>query len=274
MIYVYIVASAVLMLCGEWAFDIFRQSWSFYGVPLIFIGLLLAFILLHLIFVVAILLLTKPKTIKKPCESFYRAILKYTLPMVFSLAGVRINISGTEKVPKDKRFLLVCNHQHDFDPAIIYYALPDSEIAFIGKKDIISEMPLIANAMLKLKCMFLDRENNREAAKTIVNAVKVIKADENSVALFPEGYTNQTNGELLPFRNGAFKVAYKAQVPIVVCAVNNTKSIVKNLLKRKTVVEFRVLDVIEPSAFLELHTNELGDNIYSIMNSAVNEMKK
>ncbi len=274
MIYVYIVASAVLMLCGEWAFALFRQSWSFFGVPLIFIGLVLAFILLHVIFAVVILLLTKPKTISKPQETFYRALIKHTLPMVFTLAGVKINVSGTEKVPEGKRFLLVCNHQHDFDPAIIYYALPDSEIAFIGKKDICTEMPLIANAMMKLKCMFIDRENNREAAKTIVNAVKTIKSDENSVAIFPEGYTNRTNGDLLPFRNGAFKIAYKAEVPIVICALNDTKIILKKLFKGGTTVNFRVLEVIEPQEFLNLHTTELGEKVYGIMNSAVNDMKK
>lgn len=272
MLYVYIVASAILMLCGEWTLGIFRQSWSFYGVPLIFIGLVLAFLLLHALFIFIVVLLIKHKTISKRKEKFYRAVIKYSIPLAFTLLGIRVNASGMEMVPNDRRFFLVCNHQHDFDPAIIYYALPDSEIAFIGKKEICTEMPLIANAMRKLNCLFIDRDNNREGAKTIINAVKRIKADENSMALFPEGYTNKTGGDLLPFRNGAFKVAYKAEVPIVVCALNDTKTILKSI--KGTTINFRVLDVIEPQEFLDLHTNELGERIYSVMNSAVNEMKK
>lgn len=260
------------MLCGEWAFGIFRQSWSFYGVPLIFIGLVLAFLLLHALFIFVVVLLLKHKTISKRKERFYRAVIKYSIPLAFKLLGIRVDVSGAEKVPDNRRFLIVCNHQHDFDPAIIYYALPDSEIAFVGKKDICDEMPLIANAMRKLKCLFIDRENNREAAKTIVNAVKAIKANENSIGIFPEGYTNKTGGDLLPFRNGAFKIAYKAEAPIVVCALNDTKTVLKSI--KGTTIKFRILDVIEPHEFLDLHTNELGERIYSVMNSAVNEMKK
>ncbi len=274
MIYIYLIASAILMLCGEWVFGIFRQTWSFITVPLIFIGLFLGFIIMHVIFFVLAVVLVRKKEVTKKSETFYRTLVKYSLPMVFKLFGVKINISGIEKVPEDTRFLLVCNHQHDFDPAIIYYALPDSEIAFIGKKEIYTEMPFIANIMGKLKCLPIDRENNREAAKTIVNAAKLIKSGENSVALFPEGYTNKTDGDLLPFRNGAFKIAYKAEVPIVACAINNTRSIVKNLFRRTTTVDFRVLEVVYPEQFIDLHTAEVGDKLYDVMNSTVKELKK
>ena len=110
--------------------------------------------------------------------------------------------------------------------------------------------------------MPIDRENNREAAKTIISATKRIKEKTNSVAVFPEGYVS-VSGELLPIRNGALKIATKTQSKIVVCTLWGTKSIPKNMLRRKTDVYFEVLEVIDTAD--NAHTNELGDQISEIM---------
>ena len=272
MLYVYLVVSAVLVLIGNALFEVLRQSWSWWGVPLIFIGNFLILVILHIGLALLSIQLIDIKSKPEKGTGFYRWLIKITLPMIVKFAGVKINSFGVEKVPDNTRFMLICNHQHDFDPAIIYHELPDAEISFIGKKDILTEMPFVAKAMHKLRCMFIDRENNREGAKTIVNAVKLIKSNEASVAIFPEGYTSPSC-ELLPFRSGAFKIAYKANVPIVVCVLNNTRSIVPNLLRRKTVVDFRVLDVIYPEQFKDLHTVELAEKIHSQMDGVIRELK-
>ena len=156
---------------------------------------------------------------------------------------------------------------------MIFSAFPDSKISFIGKKEILTEMKFISKAMSLLSCLFINRENDREGAKTIVSAIKYIKADERSIALFPEGYTSKTD-ELLPFRNGSLKVAVKSEAPIVVCVLNNTKSIVKNMFRRKTVVDFKLLDVIYPESYDGMSTTELGDLIHNKMNTALEELRK
>lgn len=206
-------------------------------------------------------------------SGYFRFLIKELLPIVVFLAGVRIETKGLQKVEKGKKIFFVCNHQHDFDPVIMLNLFPDNNIAPIGKKEICTEKRYIAKAMHKLGGLFIDRENNRKAAETIVNAAKILKEKKNSVLLFPEGYTSRTC-ELLPFRNGAFKVAYKAQADIAVCVINNTRQIPKNILRRKTVVKFNVLEVLAYEDYKDLSTVELGDKLYEKMNNELQVLRK
>lgn len=272
MIYFYLVLSAALIPILNNFFDILKQSYSWWLVPVLFIGFLLAFIIIQAaILLISIFTVNINKPITKN-QRFFRFILKHSLPIILFFVRVKINISGLEKLPKDTRVLFVCNHQHDFDCAVMLSVFPDSDIAFIGKKEIYETMPFIAKVMHKLNSLPIDREHDREAAKTVIKAIKTIKDDIASIALFPEGYVSPTC-ELLPIRNGSLKIATKSEVPIVVCVLNNTRSIPKNMFIRKTEVEFKLLDVITPEDYKELNTTQIGDIIHEKMETALKEIR-
>lgn len=269
MIYTYIVISAAVMLLLNIPFEIFTQTWSIWGIPLIFVGLMLSFIIFHtlvLAFNIWIVNLKKP-----PRDSnFFRFWVKGFLDLALFVLRIKVHTTGLEKVPEDEPFLLVCNHIHDLDPAIIYYAVPDARLAFIGKKEVRELFPFIYKALHKLSGLPIDRENNREAAKTIINATRLIKDKTNSIAVFPEGYVSKS-GELLPLRNGALKIATKSQSKIVVCTLWGTKAIPKNLLRRKTDIYFDVLEVIDTAD--NPHTAELGEQIHTLMEKSLQRHK-
>lgn len=271
MIYIYIIISAALIPVLNNFFPIMREPYSWWLMPLLLISFVLILIILQ---IATTLLMIQFTNRKKPNKSapFFRFLIKYTLPIIVKLARVKINSSGYEKIPEDSRMLLVCNHQHDFDPAVILNVLPDAELSFIGKKEIYTEMPFISKAMYRINSLFLDRENDREAAKTIINAIKLVKDNISSIAVFPEGYTSP-ECELLPFRNGCFKIATKTKIPIAVCVINNTRKIPDNILKRKTIVDFKVVDIIYPDEYEGLNTTEIGDIVYKKMFDALNEIR-
>ena len=78
------------------------------------------------------------------------------------------------------------------------------------------------------------------------------------------------SGLLQPFRNGAFKIAQKANVPIVVCALSNTKAILKNMFRRRTDVHLDVLDVIPAETVASLKTTvEIGDYAHKILSEGL-----
>lgn len=263
MIGLYFVISAAIMVILNSFYGIFLQSYSWWACPLMLIGFFLGLVILHLLAVFIMILTTdinkKPSSVK-----LFRFLVMKMLPMVVRLARVKIETQGTEKIPTDSRMLLVCNHQHDFDPVVIYTVFPDCELSFVGKKEIIEEMPLVARAMHRLNGLFIDRENDRAAAKTVISAIKLIKENEASVAIFPEGYTSSTC-EILPLRNGALKIALKSGAPIAVCVLNNTREIPKNMFRRKTVVQLKLVQVITPSDYEGMNTAQLGDIIYNNM---------
>ena len=272
MIWIYIVIAAVLIpICDNFS-NILREGYSWWLVPVLFIGFFLALIILHLAIVAVSILLINPSKPAKRLSGYYRWLINITLPMVFKLVRVKIEVTGEEKIPQDTRFLLVCNHIHDFDPALLMCAFPKAELGFVGKKEIYSTMKFVAKIMHKLHGLPIDRENNREAVKTIIAATKLITDDVASVGIFPEGYCS-ISGELLPMRNGAFKIAVKAKVPIVVCTLDNTRKILKNLFIRKTTVHIDVLDVINPTEYNVLDTVAIGERVYNTMNENILKRK-
>ena len=268
----YLILSAVVLLIVDRTGGLFRQSNAWWVVPLLYLGIFVAFILLQLLVFVFTILLTDTKKPPK-AENFFRFVVRHTIPILTFLARVKIEAEGCDKIPEDKNILFVCNHQHDFDPVIIFSAFPYKKISFIGKKDILVEMPFIAKAMHLLSCLFIDRENDREAAKTIISAIKCLKEGERSIGLFPEGYTSK-DGNLQPLRNGSLKIALKSDAKIAVCVVDNMRALPKNICRRKTVIKFCLVDVITPEIYENMTTAELGNLIHSQMETALADMRK
>ena len=272
MIYFYIVFSAALVPILNNFFEILGRSYSWWLVPVLFLGFVLLFLVIQFAIFAAMIQFTSLEKNVDRGEKLFRFLLKHSLPVIVKVARVKFNFKGIEKLPENTRMLVVCNHQHDFDPVVMISAFPDADLGFIGKKEIYTTMPFVAKAMHRLRSLPIDRENDREAAKTIIKAINTIKEDKASIAVFPEGYVSKSC-ELLPFRNGCFKMALKTNVPIVVCVINNTREIPKNIFRRKTEVEFRLLDVIYPEDYAGKNTNEIGDEIYITINEALKEIR-
>ncbi|MBQ8203967.1 MAG: 1-acyl-sn-glycerol-3-phosphate acyltransferase [Clostridia bacterium] len=267
MLYAYIVASAAITLFS----GVTTASGSIWKTPLMLIGCFVGFVIVHAaVFFLAILAVNPKKKVPKAQTKFLRAVIKYTLPAALTLARVTVHITGLEKVPEGERFLLVCNHIHNIDPAIIIYALPDAELSFVGKKEIEVTMPFVYKAFKGLNCILIDRENNREGAKAIIEACRLIKEDVSSIGIFPEGYTS-LDGNLQPFRNGALKIATKTGSKIVVCSLVGTKEAIKNIILHRSHIYLDIIDVIDTAD--NTNTNELGDKIHAEMLENINNRK-
>ena len=196
---------------------------------------------------------------------FYRGLAKIYMPFVKTVLGLRVDTRGLEKTPKDGRFMLVCNHLDDSDPAVLLHYFRNSQLAFISKREN-KDMFLVGKLMHKLQCQLVNRENDREALKCILKCIEILKNDRASIAVFPEGYES-LDGRLLPFRPGVFKIAQKAQVPIVVCTLQGSEHVIKNLKKLKPLprVQLHLLEVIPAEDLVGKTTVEIAQRVRSIM---------
>lgn len=197
-------------------------------------------------------------------DSHYRKVLELYVESALPVLRVNVRTKGLNKVPTDRRFVLVCNHCNNIDPVILLDKFAGHQVAFISKKEN-RDMFLVGKMMHKLQCQLIDRENDREALKTILKCVQILKDDKASIGVFPEGYI-LPHRKLHAFRPGVFKIAQKAKVPIVVCTLKDTANAIVNLLHyRPSEIELSVLQVIEPEEFAGKKTVQIADEIYRMM---------
>jgi len=271
---IYFLIGAAATVTANLFFPFFRESYAWWLIPTIVLGTVAALILLQLLTLVIMIITADLEKTDGKDNKFFRILVKHSVPIVVFLARVKINAHGLEKLPEDnQKMLFLCNHQHDFDPVILYHCFPDASLSFIGKKDILSDKKFFAKAMIRLSCLFIDRENDREAAKTIITAIKYLKDKRCSIGLFPEGYCSKDD-EILPLRNGSLKIALKAKVPVAVCVINNTKKLPKNIFRRKTQIDFSLLEIIEPEFYENMNTAELGEIIHQKLVDGLKELKR
>ncbi len=232
--------------------------------PVYFVGYFVGLFLLAVLYCVIICAFVD---MKKPVERdspFYRANMYVYIELLMNILRVKVKATGLEKTPKEGRFLLVCNHQQMADPGILLHFFKKSQLAFVSKKEN-EKLPVINKFLHKTMCQSIERENDRQGLRVVLKCIQLLKDDLVSVAVFPEGYTTR-DGKLRHFRPGAFKIAQKTGVPIVVCTINGTKPLFHNLKTYSaTRAELHLVDVIQPEDYAGKTTAQIGDMVYEMM---------
>ena len=233
--------------------------WTLAGIA----GVFLAYILLV---IVSALLVDRKKEYEKESR-YYRFLLNSTTFLAAKLIRIRLHVTGAEKLPGG-RFLMVCNHRSKFDPILTWLVFGDRQLTFISKPENF-KVPVFGRLIHRLRFMPIDRENPRNAVKTINRAVDLLTRDEANVAVYPEGTRNYGEG-LLPFHNAMFKIAQKAHVPLVILTVRNTYDIQKNYPLRRSHVYIDVAHVLDADEVKKTKTAVLGESVREIMLTSLN----
>ena len=95
----------------------------------------------------------------------------------------------------------------------------------------------------------------------------------SSVFLFPEG-TRSATGKMRPFKEGAFVLAKRLQLPILPIVINGSKNAVpKDSLNfhGRTDVHIEVLEPIEPAMYTDLSATALTLQVHERIRSRVRE---
>lgn len=151
-------------------------------------------------------------------------IVVFAFHVLLFISGVKKTVLGRDNVPKDEAVLYIANHRSYFDVPVAYSTLP-TLTGFMAKKEI-GKIPFVSTWMRFLQCQFLDRDDVRQGLKIVFKAIDQVKAGY-SFFISPEGTRNQGE-EMLPFKEGSFKVAEKTGCAIIPIAISNTEEIFEN----------------------------------------------
>ena len=236
-------------------------GWAALG---IFVGSFLGMLLLAFLFLWAVTAGIDQNVPQETDSKFFRWLVRLYVPAIWTILGMKVEVQGREKLPKAGRMMLVCNHLSILDPVTLLGCLPQCQLAFISKKEN-ADMFIIGNLMHRLMCQLVNRENDREALRTILKCIQLLKEDQVSVGVFPEGHCSE-DGHLQHFRPGVFKIAAKAQVPIVVCSLQNTEKVFHNILRlKRTPVPLHIVGVIPPEALAGRTAVDISQQAFDMM---------
>jgi len=225
-------------------------------IVLYILGGLLALLILYVLFLGVCALLVSPDKTYEKNSPFYRFLLESATAVAMKLLRIRIHTSGIEKIPKDEKVLFVSNHRSNFDPLITWNALRPWKIAFVSKPENF-KVPFFGRIIRKCCFLPIDREKPRKAIVTINKAAKLLKEQGVSIGIYPEGTRSKTCA-MLPFHNGVFKIAQKAEAPIVVLCITGTEKISKRTPFQHTDVYLDVLEVFPSQGVKETKTEMIG----------------
>ena len=89
------------------------------------------------------------------------------------------------------------------------------------------------------------------------------------MCIYPEGKVNKTGQNLLPFHNGSFKAAQKAEAPIVVAIITGPDRMRDAFLFSRKKVTLKILDMIPATEVKRNKTSQLAAWSKEIMENAL-----
>ncbi len=132
------------------------------------------------------------------------------LLQVFSF--VKMNVYGLENIPKNGSYIICPNHSSFMDIPMLY-VLFKRYFVFMGKKEI-EKWPLFHLFYTSGMNILVDRKNPQGAFKAFRRAASEIDVG-HPLVMFPEGTISRVVPTLSPFKNGAFDLAIRKQIPIL-----------------------------------------------------------
>ncbi len=201
-------------------------------------------------------------------SSVYSDIQVYVDKIITNTGG-DLTIIGKENIITNEPVVFTPNHQSYFDIPSLLSAI-NIPVAFISKKETL-KIPVISTAILELNSIPLDRSNIKEAAKSILEAIKILKSGQ-SMVIFPEG-TRSKDGKVHDFKAGAFKIATKPKVPIIPVSIVGARDVFEanNYKIKKNDIKVIFHNPIYTSDLSKEEVKELPERVQKIVSDGVIE---
>jgi 1-acyl-sn-glycerol-3-phosphate acyltransferase len=190
--------------------NFFRSVFGIYAAIIFAIALIITVPCYFVIFLVA----------NKKAAPFiaHRGISRPWAKFIFLMYGIRVKIYNRDVLDREQTYVFIGNHRSLLD--IPSYAISTRHvIRFLAKKEL-TKIPLLGYVINKIY-ISVDRSNKQARARSMESMMNSLK-EGISVFICPEGTRNKSEEPLLPFHDGAFRLAIQSQLPLAVLTVRNS----------------------------------------------------
>lgn len=129
-----------------------------------------------------------------------------------------VHVEGRENMDPSQSYVIVPNHQGAFDIFLVYGFLR-RHFKWMMKYELRS-IPLVGKACESSGFIFVDNRGPKRIQATYSRAREILK-EGVSVVVFPEG-ARTWDGEMQPFRRGAFQLADELGLPLLPVTINGS----------------------------------------------------
>ncbi|HSV96394.1 MAG TPA: 1-acyl-sn-glycerol-3-phosphate acyltransferase [Spirochaetota bacterium] len=190
---------------------------------------------------------------------FWGAFYTYIVP------AWKVSVEGREKIRRDAAYVIVSNHQSQLDILVLFRLYV--HFKWVSKSEIF-KIPLIGWNMVLNRYIKLRRGDKGSIAQMMADSEERL-AEGSSIFIFPEG-SRSPDGNLKPFKMGAFILAKKMKVPILPVVVEGTR----HALPKYSVnyhgthrIRVRVLDEVPYESFADASEEELSRRLWETINT-------
>ena len=192
----------------------------------------------------------------------------FTMRAGIKAGGIRVLIEGAENIPANQSCIFLSNHVSNLDPPILLPAIPGMCSVFLKKS--LMKMPFVGIAMRMAKYVPVSRGHSRqEAEQSVAIAADALRSGMN-IFIFPEG-TRSPDGNLLPFKKGAFFLAADTNAPMVPIVIRGTAQMMRkgSMKVFPGTATVRFLPAVHPNDFP--NREALMDTVRQQMQSALTQ---
>ena len=185
------------------------------------------------------------------------------------ITPMTVKVIGSENLKKNQSYIIVANHQSQYDIFVVYGWFP-GEFRWVIKKEL-RKAPVIGYFCEKAGHVYIDRSERQKALASINEAKERIQ-NGTSILFFPEGTRNKDD-EMLPFKKGAFRFAIDMQLPILPVTIVGTRDILPtNTMAlfpgRAKMIIHKPLDV---QGYSSSNMNDLMARVRAVIQKGIND---
>lgn len=159
----------------------------------------------------------------------------------------RTRFEGREKLPWKGPAVIVANHLSLVDILVLYGFF--KPFKWVAKAELF-RIPFVGWNMV-LNDYVRIRRGDRESVRSMMGHSREHLARGSAIIIFPEG-TRSRDGSMLPFKDGAFKLACEAGCPLIPIAISGSHLALPKhgfIFRQRATIHVRVLDPLDPRAF-------------------------
>lgn len=171
-------------------------------------------------------------------------IWAYTMLRV---TGVKVVIRNRERIVKGKPYVIISNHQSEYDILAVVTGLR-TQFRWIIKKEL-RKVPLFGYALHASRNIFIDRSDHENAVRSIREGADRLPTG-CSLIFFAEG-TRSNDGSIREFKKGGFNLAIEKNINILPVTVNGSRKVLpkKSLVFKPGTIEVVVGEPISPLGY-------------------------